>query len=380
MPSDPVALLFGGVLALALLLAVLEWASHNRRMAVAALVLAAQAAAFFAFEIFSVRTSIRVDLLVTVPLITLAAAAVGVLAMLAPPLAARAVGAILTVVGAGTLGWSVWSFAVWTARSNLEGLARDEGRKLYWQETIRCQANFEKRFGPLRRRDSSCVGNLVVSSRSDSAYPYSRVVVRDDAQFTLLLSELNVAEDTIRPAAPLQPRADGSLYAEHPAVELRPASNGACEARISNDYLKRVDLYTLRRVELGSCPAPANSPVHFLGAWGSFVEKPTQLWLWETQGRGYALILTPPSNSVQRFTGTRNAQGAWQLRALDSDNPEGASTRIEAGHLNLSRGASEMVLDPGEVVTHPKIALAPVRDAALFERYFDTVFLNLNIP
>jgi hypothetical protein len=39
-----------------------------------------------------------------------------------------------------------------------------------------------------------------------------------------------------------------------------------------------------------------------------------------------------------------------------------------------------MVLDPGEVVTHPKIALAPVRDAALFERYFDTVFLNLNIP
>ena len=98
MPSDPFLLLFGGVLALAVLLAVLEWHSHHRRMAVAAMLLAALAAALLAFELASVRTSIRIDLLVTVPMIALAAAAVGVLAMLGPPLSARAVGGILTAV------------------------------------------------------------------------------------------------------------------------------------------------------------------------------------------------------------------------------------------------------------------------------------------
>jgi hypothetical protein len=33
-----------------------------------------------------------------------------------------------------------------------------------------------------------------------------------------------------------------------------------------------------------------------------------------------------------------------------------------------------MMLDPQEVVSHPKIALAPVQDGARFAAYFDNVF------
>ncbi len=403
MPSDPFTMLFGGVLALALLLALLEWFTHHRRMAVAALMLAALAAALLAFELASVRTSIRVDLLFTVPLISLTAAAVGVLAMLGPPFSARALGALLTAAGAITLGWCGWSLAGWMARSNLIDLARNEGRALYWQEAMRCQANLEKRFGPLQRRDSPCVGNLAVLSRSDSGYPYSRVVVNDSAEFYLLVAETNGAEDTNPPGAapfgPLKPGPNGSLHVEsdpsarQPAVELRPASSGACEARIRNDYLKRTDTYSLRRVELGSCPAPINPPVHFLGAWGSLVEAPappvypalTQVWFWESRGTGYALILAaaraPSSNYVRRFTGRRNAEGVWQLRGADQNHAEeDVSVTVSQGRLDLRRGASETVLDPGEVATHPAIALVPVREAALFERYFNTVFFDFYLP
>jgi hypothetical protein len=413
MPPDPFAMLFGGVLALALLLAILEWLSHRRRIAFAAIALAALAVALLAFELASVKTSIRVDLLLTVPLIALAAAVVGVLAILAPPRAARAVGALLAAVGAITLGWCAWSLAVSTARLNRIGLAFDEGRKLYWQETIRCQANSEKRFGPLQRRDSPCLGNLAVSSRSGGAYPYTRIVVSDGGQFDLLISWPANTEDTIRliegPFGPLKPRPDGSLYVEsdpskrQPAVELRPASNGGCEARIGNDYLKSVGTYRLRRIELGACPASIDPPVHFLGAWGSLVADPpgsaylrlTQIWFWESQGRGYALIDADNTrtnvhrffNFPRRYTGTRDAQGAWHLRSVDEDNPGQTISVTVAGELmrlsgapGLPRSSREVTLHPAEVITHPKIALVPVRDAALFERYFNTVLFNLNIP
>jgi hypothetical protein len=39
-----------------------------------------------------------------------------------------------------------------------------------------------------------------------------------------------------------------------------------------------------------------------------------------------------------------------------------------------------VVLDSQEVVSHPKIALAPVWDRERFEAYFDSVLFNLNIP
>ena len=412
MPSDPYALLFGGVLALALLLAFLEWHSHHRRMAVAAMFLAALAAVLLAFELASVPTSIRVDLFITVPMIALAAAVVGLLAILGPPLSARAVGGILIAVGAGTLGWCGWSLAVSTAESNRQDLARDEGLKLYWQETTLCQVNFEKRFGPLQRRDSSCFGNLAVTSKSDGAYPYTRLVVNDNAQFDLLFSVTTAAEDTKGysglPFAPLKPRPDGRLYIEsdparqQPAVELRPTSNGACEARISNDYLNKLDHYTLRRVDLGSCPAPVNPPVHFLGAWASLEEVPSgsatlelrRVWLWGAQGKGYALLAAdaaqrgadPPLNFAQRLTGTRDAQGVWQLRSLDGDRPgQVLSVAIDGSRMQLHgtpdllRSSLDVTLHPTEIITHPKIALAPVRDAALFASYFDTVLLNLEI-
>jgi hypothetical protein len=64
-----------------------------------------------------------------------------------------------------------------------------------------------------------------------------------------------------RPFGSLKSQPDGSLYTEKdrasglPAVELRPAPNGACEARIGNEYKKSIDMYTLRRTELNSWPA-----------------------------------------------------------------------------------------------------------------------------
>jgi hypothetical protein len=39
-----------------------------------------------------------------------------------------------------------------------------------------------------------------------------------------------------------------------------------------------------------------------------------------------------------------------------------------------------MLLDPQEIVSHPRIALAPVSDRDRFARYFDSVFFNLNLP
>ena len=50
------------------------------------------------------------------------------------------------------------------------------------------------------------------------------------------------------------------------------------------------------------------------------------------------------------------------------------------GASDLLRSLQDVTLHPAEIITHPKIAVAPVRDAALFASYFDTVFFNLNIP
>ena len=95
----------------------------------------------------------------------------------------------------------------------------------------------------------------------------------------------------------------------------------------------------------------------------------------------------PPLNFAQRLTGTRDAQGVWHLRSLDGDHPGQALSVAIAGDqmqlhgaINLLRGQEEATLHPAEVITHPKIAVAPVRDTALFASYFDTVFLNLEIP
>jgi len=413
MPANFQVILFGGVTALAVLLGVLEWHGGRRGIALGAATLAAFAGAALALDRAAAH-AIRVDLLVTIPLVSLAAVAVGVFGTLKPPFAARTVGAFLAAGGAVSLGWFVWDTAVWSRDAARGSAAYEDGIRLYWQETTRCQANFEKRFGPLRRHDSPCFGNLVVASRSAGAYPFARVVVNDEGRFDLLFTAaLPAAENTFRlgdiPYGSLKPRPDGGLYIgrdplnSQTAVELHPASNGACEARIYNDFKKTIDVYTLRRAELGPCPATGDPPVHFLGAWGSLVSNPpgstyrvlTQVWLWETQGKGYALIACDsgdrgvyrPFNFVQRFTGVRNAEGVWQLRSEPPvDRAETVSVTIVEGRLRLGvttdrlRGAREAVLDPADIITHPKIALVPVRDAALFERYFNSVLYNLKVP
>jgi len=50
------------------------------------------------------------------------------------------------------------------------------------------------------------------------------------------------------------------------------------------------------------------------------------------------------------------------------------------GPATLFGAGDEMMLDPQEVVSHPKIALAPVQDGARFGAYFENVFFNLNLP
>jgi hypothetical protein len=72
---------------------------------------------------------------------------------------------------------------------------------------------------------------------------------------------------------------------------------------------------------------------------------------------------------------------------LDGDHPgQPLSVTIAGGQMKLHgtpdllRGSQDVTLHPAEILTHPKIALAPVRDAALFPSYFDTVLLNLEIP
>ena len=72
----------------------------------------------------------------------------------------------------------------------------------------------------------------------------------------------------------------------------------------------------------------------------------------------------------------------------DSDGRDGASLSIA-----LSNGAvrisvpeeivgpgSEAMLDPGAVVTDPRIELVPVRDRVLFESYLDNALFEINVP
>jgi hypothetical protein len=164
-------LLFGSVGALCFALVLMEW-NVRHRLALLSLSVAGFSLVCFAVDHAWTRYSIRVDLLLTIPAVSLSALVAGTLAAVRPSLPARAVGALLAMGGAVSLAW--YSYAV--HRSAVEDARTmalfDEGTRLFWNETIRCQDNFDRRFGPFKRRDDPCLGDLVVLSRSPNAYPF----------------------------------------------------------------------------------------------------------------------------------------------------------------------------------------------------------------
>src|ERR1700726_2347759 len=175
MPEYFPAVLFASAGALCIALAIAEW-NVRRRLAISLLALGGFSLVCLAANHAWARYSIRVDLLLTIPAVSFGALVAGPLATKRPPLPARVLGAMLALGGAISFGW--FSYAMHL--SSVEGARTmalfDQGNRLYWAETVRCEDNFEKRFGPLKRLDDPCLGNLVVQSRSPNAYPFTRIV------------------------------------------------------------------------------------------------------------------------------------------------------------------------------------------------------------
>src|SRR5258708_5304936 len=133
-------------------------------------------------------------------------------------------------------------------RSEVEGARTmalfDEGNRLYWNETIRCKDNFEKRFGPLERRDDPCLGNLVALSRSPNAYPFTRIVINDRGEAQLLFSPLTAMERPVALTrgifAKMVRAGNGEWSGEGDSgfgptqISLAPQASNRCEARIEH--------------------------------------------------------------------------------------------------------------------------------------------------
>jgi hypothetical protein len=413
MPEHFPSILFATVGALCAVLALAEW-STRRRLAAVAAAIAAFAAICFAVNHAWSRYSIRVDLLLTIPLVSLAALIVGAMSIRRSPMAARIVGLILVVEGAISFGWFAWSFERSLADSRRVMAIFDEGSHLYWNETVRCEANFEKRFGRLQSSAQPCYGDMVVTSRSPGAYPYTRVVVNDDAKAYLLFSPHTGMETTIGlregPLAQLDRTSEGGLSGEgdvgfgRTQIRLRPAALESCEATITRGGV--ISILGLERKKLPLCEDPPNPPIRYVGAWGAIRPgsgSPTterrliQIWLWDAarQARGVLLHDLAPSGMrrdfvfARQFRGAQSAPNRWNVRLVDdSDGREGASLNIVlsngtariSGPQEIFGPGREAILDPGAVVTDPRIELVPVRDHALFERYVDNALFEINIP
>src|SRR5690242_19950610 len=256
MPRDIVPIfLFALVALLAAVLAVLLWRS-NRGVAVVAAGLAVCAGVLVWNERVAraAGANIRVDLLVTIPVIAVAAIVVGVFSLRRPPVAARIVGAGILAIG--SLAFAGFSWRAVRTSFELRGInkAFEQGHRLYWEETIRCAGNLARRYGAMEHRDQPCRGNLAVTSRGVKTYPFSRAIVNDDGQFYLLRGGEGGAEETWglesidgdRPAARLEGNGgvlagDGSMDGKRVHVELRSEGAGACAANIDYGVLR----YTL---------------------------------------------------------------------------------------------------------------------------------------
>jgi hypothetical protein len=409
MPVHFAAVLFASVGALCLALASAEWKTR-RRLARYTLAIGVFSLVCFATDYAWARVSIRIDLLLTIPAVSLAALVAGALAVMRPPMRARTLGVILAIGGAVSFAWFSYSYH----RAGVEG-ARvtalfDEGNRLYWNETIRCEDNFETRFGPLTRRDDPCLGNLVVISRSPDSYPFTRIVINDRGEAQLLFSPFVGMEQPVglsRGVFAKMVRAgngewsgEGDLGFGPTQISLVPQGSDRCEARIA--HFGKTSILSLRRAELSNCPAPSNPPVTYVGAWGEIAIDPSgtrrllQIWLWaENSGQGKGVLLADVSSSgirrdfafLKHFSATRVDRDKWNLALEDSDvsTPTSLTMTIEGQNARVTGPQSfvgptgEAILEKKEFVTDPRIDLVPVRDSALFERYLASALFNYNL-
>ena len=408
---DPL-ILFPSVSILAAALAIFVWRS-NRGVAVVAAGLAACSVLCVGNEISAraAHNAIRIDLLLTIPVIGVAAVVVGIFALRRPPLLARINAGALVAVGGISFAWFAWTMTKSTHEAQNLTAIFNRGRKLYWEETIRCRGNLVKRFGSLDRNDRPCYGHLMVTSRSSGAYPYTRAIVNDDGDVYLFFSPEPGLEDNATlgdgAAVRLEPGPGDVLAGESNTagfrvkVELRSPPGGACEAKI--ERAGRTSTLTMAKTELPQCEAPVAPPVHFVGAWGNVEPEQNsrrlnQIWLWEAGETARGLYLSQTASSgmrieftfVKRLRGSRRAENQWDLQVINDGDDKTEQTLIFTlvdgrarltGPATLLRTTSgEVLLDPQEVVSHPRIALVPIGDRERFAAYFDNVLFNLNVP
>ena len=410
MPEYFPAVLFAGSGALCLALAIAQW-DGRRRLAVSSLALGGFSLVCFAANHAWARYSIRVDLLLTIPAVSLGALVVGTLAFMRPPPSARVLGALLALGGAVSFSW--YSIAI--HHSKVEGARTmalfDEGNRLYWNETIRCKDNFEKRFGPLERSNDPCLGNLVVLSRSPNAYPFTRIVINDRGEAQLLFSPLSGMERPVALTqgvfAKMSRASSGEWSGEGDSgfgptqISLTPQASHRCEARIEHRGFDTSILST-ERTDLPNCQAQSNPPVTNLGAWGEVAADPSgaqrllQIWLWsDNSGQGKGVLADAVSSSglhrdfifLKHFRATRVDSDKWNLILDDREasTPTSLTMTIDSQRARVSGPSllvgpsGEAILEKKEVVTDPRIELVPVRDSALFDRYLDSALFNLDL-
>lgn len=410
---DPL-LVFPAIAVLAAGLASLRWRAQ-RRIAVACAVLALFSALCILYEIASraAHANIRVDLLFTMPVVSGSAIVLGFLAFRRAPVVDRVVAAGMTAVGLATFVFFSWTMARTSRNTATLTATFSQAQRLYWEETVRCQGNLVKRFGTLDRRDNPCFGDLTVTSRGPRAYPFTRIIVNDSGDVYLMFSPQPGIEDKADliegPSLHLQALEGNPLAGESNAsgtttrVELRALPAGTCEARVTR--YGTTSVLSLARKDLPPCQTPAAAPVHFIGAWSAVATPPgspqtrrlSQIWLWEADGEARALFHGGLATSgthlafafAQQLRGIRRGANDWELRLPDQpEYRDLAPFRFRivdnrarlSGPSGLLRSPEEVTLEPGEFVSHPKIALAPLGDRARFLAYFDAVFFNLNIP
>jgi len=414
---DPM-LLFTAVALLAAALSLALWRRDRRPAIVAAILTGLAALCILNESVARARgANIRVDLLLLIPFVTTGALVVGAMNVRRPRPVARIIAAGLVLVGGAAFAWFASRMVLTTFEGRRLTRTFDQGRKLYWDETIRCQGNLARRFGPLDRAAAPCRGNLVVTSRSPKSYPFSRAILNDAGQFYLLFSPENAAEQTWgldsferdHEAASLRNTSENTLAGEGTKdglpvrVALRGISGGGCEATITR--AAETHVLTLAKSELPACAATGTTPVHFAGAWGAAAPYPgspktrrlVQIWLWEIGDSARGLLLDDLASSgmnrpfvfARHLQGSRRAATQWELRVVNREGNRKAETftltlddarATVAGSTILFGPSNEMVLEPGEIVSHPKIALTPLFDRDRFTLYFDSVFFNLNVP
>ena len=154
---DPM-LLFPAVAALAAGLALALW-RRNRGVAVMSAVLCVFSALLILGEraARASHANIRVDLLVTIPAVSVAALIIGLLTVRRPPTAAPRLRR-----GSRDRGRCLVRIVRRGSRSEIlfEGVKITrtfyQGYRLYWQESIRCQSNLARRFGTIDRAGEPC--------------------------------------------------------------------------------------------------------------------------------------------------------------------------------------------------------------------------------